>query len=202
MQDAPELNSSIENMDKPQHDNMISLAENYHNIVCKDHSCIIYEKPIPLFQFALEPVIGVAKYKNIVNYSPEFGSYFFVWVPQTNENLFLKTGFIIQKIDEGNEQVEIIKIPLQIQYLFNGSKFQPKFSGGFNFLKLNYSNYENQLAHTFCLNTGFISKLSKNISFSTNLNFDIVPIGMTFMNNYYGISLISYSINLGVYIKL
>jgi hypothetical protein len=37
---------------------MIKLSEEYHNMVCKDRSCIIYEKKIKNFKFNTGPVIG------------------------------------------------------------------------------------------------------------------------------------------------
>lgn len=201
MQDAPELLSNIEKIGKPQHDNMISLAENYHNIVCKDHSCIIYEKPIPLFQFAIEPVLGIAKYKDYNNFLAEFGGNFYIWVPQTSENLFLKTGVIFQRINEQGEKLDILKIPLQIQYLYHARKFQPKASFGFNFMKIS-SGSDYTFYHTISLNAGFNYEITKCMSFSTTFNSDFRTLSEYFMSNNSNNRLISYSLDLGIYIKL
>jgi hypothetical protein len=47
MHDAPDLKSSITNIGEPGHKNLIRLAENYNNEMCKDEPCIIYEKNNP-----------------------------------------------------------------------------------------------------------------------------------------------------------
>ncbi len=36
MKDAPEFHSRIQSMKKPKHQNLIKLAEDYHNVVCED----------------------------------------------------------------------------------------------------------------------------------------------------------------------
>ena len=46
MKDVPELQSKIQSVKKPEHRNLIKLAENYHNAVCEEEKCIIYEKPL------------------------------------------------------------------------------------------------------------------------------------------------------------
>lgn len=201
MQETPELRESIEKMGKPQHDNMISLAENYHNIVCKDQSCVIYEKPIPLFQFAIEPVFGVAKYTIFKNFLAEFGSNLYIWIPQTSENLFLKTGVVYQRINELGEKYNIFKIPLQIQYLYHAKKFQPKASFGFNFMKITSAD-DQTLYNTLSLNAGFNYEITKHISLSTTFNTDFAPLSKYFLSNSKNNRLLSYSLDLGLYINL
>jgi len=53
MQDAPSLRGRINKMKKPEHKNLVKLAEDYHNIVCKDEKCVIYEKKVPFSGFTL-----------------------------------------------------------------------------------------------------------------------------------------------------
>ena len=47
MQNAPELQSRIESIEKPDHNNLTKLAEDYHNTSCEVDKCVIYEKQIP-----------------------------------------------------------------------------------------------------------------------------------------------------------
>lgn len=54
MQDAPEFKSRIESITKPDHQNLIKLAEDYHNTVCKDEECVIYQKSVPLIKILPE----------------------------------------------------------------------------------------------------------------------------------------------------
>ena len=55
MQDYPEIFSKIESLQKPDQAPLIRLAEKYHNGVCPDEMCVVYEKKLPLIHFALEP---------------------------------------------------------------------------------------------------------------------------------------------------
>jgi hypothetical protein len=50
MQDAPNLQSKINDIKKPGHQNLIKLAEDYHNAVCEGEKCIIYAKSAPLIK--------------------------------------------------------------------------------------------------------------------------------------------------------
>lgn len=59
MQDVPSFQSSIEKMGKPDHRSLVKIAENYHNKVCKDASCIIYEKKAPVLKISFEIAGGV-----------------------------------------------------------------------------------------------------------------------------------------------
>ena len=68
MQDAPEFQSQINKVKKPEHKSLIDLAEDYHNFVCEGEECIIYEKKLPLIKVDLEPVIGLIIYKNEISF--------------------------------------------------------------------------------------------------------------------------------------
>lgn len=201
MQDAPSLLSKIEKTGEPEHSNMINLAKDYHNTVCKDHACIIYEEPVPLFRFAIEPIIGIAKYKFINNSISNIGGNVYVWVPQTSENIFLKTGFTYQRLDEQEDNFEILKFPIQIQYMYHAHKFQPKVSFGYNFMQINYANnYE--LNHLTCLNAGFNYEFTKKVSLSTTLNSEYTTLSKVFLSRETSMTLMSYTLDLGLYIKL
>lgn len=49
-QDAPQLKSDLTKINKPQYDNMIKLARDYHNSVCDNESCIIYQEESKVFK--------------------------------------------------------------------------------------------------------------------------------------------------------
>ena len=51
--DYPGFASEIESTIKPRHTNLVRLGEKYHNYVCKDRACIIYNKRSP-FKFSVE----------------------------------------------------------------------------------------------------------------------------------------------------
>ncbi len=72
MQDAPEFQSRIENLKKPGHKGLIKLAEDYHNVVCKDEQCVIYEKPVPFIKIKPEVFVGMNKYLNVRDFFSQF----------------------------------------------------------------------------------------------------------------------------------
>lgn len=63
MQDAPDFQSRIAKMNKPKKRWLIELAEDYHNRVCKDEACIIFEKKLPFLKVNLEFVAGITNNK-------------------------------------------------------------------------------------------------------------------------------------------
>ena len=62
MRDASDFQNQIKAIKKPNHDNLIKLAENYHKKVCIDEECIIYEKKLPFVKFSIEPYWGITQY--------------------------------------------------------------------------------------------------------------------------------------------
>jgi len=121
MIDAPELTGKIEDTNLGRK-SLINISKEYHNMVCKDHSCITYEKKIvkPLIQVGVvadynytdlierditiydEDVIihstaGIFEDEFSKSYSPAIGlsvKYFF---PGSNNKIFLKYENLILK---------------------------------------------------------------------------------------------------------
>ena len=54
----------IAGIKKPEHHNLIKLAKDYHNLVCDDEKCIIYEKKRPLSSINPELVGGIIRYND------------------------------------------------------------------------------------------------------------------------------------------
>ena len=92
MNDAPEFQKRISSVKKPDHQNLINLAEDYnnavccifmklwfwinhqnliklaedyHNAVCEGEQCIVYEKKQPFLKVNLEGVAGVINFENV-----------------------------------------------------------------------------------------------------------------------------------------
>jgi hypothetical protein len=197
MKDVPELQSRIANIEQPDHNSLIKLAEDYHHKICKDESCIIYEKKSPLIQFSVEPLAGVTKFipdflklGTVIDY----GANIYLKATRTSENLYFKTGIIISS----NDTMRIYKLPLQIQYLYPNAKFRPKVSFGIN---LNFQNFNSKYVQTdlsnswqFCL--GFIYKLANHSYFSANVYTDFYSVGPI------KYKLLSYSFIGGLYFEL
>jgi hypothetical protein len=201
MQDAPDFHARISRLKKLEHRDLIKLAEDYHNAVCKGEKCIIYEKKSPFIKLSIEPFWGLTRYNGYNKFINELGSYIYICAARTNEMVYVKTGIIYHKISEEGDHLKIYKIPLQIQYLYSSYRFMPKASFGFNFLTIKLDEYKN-IGHTLSLNVGFNYKINKSISLSTGFNSDYTPLSRVMMERDFKFSIISYSFNAGLYIEL
>lgn len=179
MQDAPEFQSRIQMLGKPEHNNLIKLAEKYHNTVCTGEECIIYEKKQPFFKVNFEMVVGV---KNYIQKDYSIGEYYFTtgviahfWMPRVNEKLYFKTGVIYSQVEGDNEGLSYhIKIPTHIEYFApNSYLIRPHISVGL--MSPSYSG-------------GIAIKINNmiNIGFQgwANFDFEVAPWIPTELDNY------------------
>lgn len=155
MQDAPEFQSRIQTIKKPEHKNLIRLAEDYHNSVCKDEKCIIYEKQLPPLKINLEIVSGIVKIEKVFGiradsiYAPGFvDKYYFqngiianFCLPRFDERWYFRTGLLFSRPKNENLKSYYIKVPVHVGYLapktfrirpsVSIGLFSPSYSGGF-----------------------------------------------------------------------
>lgn len=122
MQDAPNIQPKIKSVKKPEHWNLIKLAEQYHNAVCEDEKCIIYEKKQTSGKVILEVLGGTINYENIDNLNDKFyfqtGLLVHLWMPKSNEKLFFKTGFLYSHIEDAEKKIySYFKFPAHIGYI-------------------------------------------------------------------------------------
>ena len=66
MQDCPELKNEIKRT-KLDHKSLIKLSKDYHDIICKDNSCIIYERTVKPVQYKIIIDAGFRLHRNIKN---------------------------------------------------------------------------------------------------------------------------------------
>jgi len=202
MQDANGLQQEILNLKKPGHHNLITLATDYHNAVCNGDKCIIYEKRLPPFKVGLEFTGGMLFIKD-----PILGNYKFsqagiiahIWMPMISENLFLKTGVLLEtgvllKPAEYPDQVlSGTQIPIQVEYVYPHGIIRPKFAVGTNlpFMSLD-------------MTPGVNIKLTKWLSLSANFNMGFIP-GYKYGDNdtaYAKVLIFSRTFSTGLYMKL
>lgn len=201
MQDTPEFQSRIDSLKKPDHQNLIKLAEDYHNALCEGEKCIIYEKGYSSTNVTFEPFWGLTKYKGYDKSINELGGYLYLWAPRVNEKLFFKTGLVYQKISEDSWYLKIFKIPVQFQYMNMANKLQPKVSFGINYINLNFNEYK-YFGRTLSLNVGLNYKIDNFVSLSISFNTDYTSIIDVIMNEDLKFDLVSYTINIGLLIDL
>jgi len=140
LKDAPQLYNEI---DKSQldHKSLIKIAKDYQNVVCKDESCLIYEKKTKSkIGLAISSVIGTYKYYSASELGKtkwnkigllSYGITLEVSLPQLNERIGFKPSLLYGKSKFSITDVETkyvsvsssystsdIEIPLMIQYKF------------------------------------------------------------------------------------
>lgn len=172
MQDAPGFQTRIAKMEKPNRENLIKLSKDYHNIVCKDNACIIYEKKLPALIVELDIIGGLTYYRDpdILNKKSTFqpGILFRLGMPLTNEKLFIKSGLLFSNIESDFGKQKFYKIPLQLEYLYPIGIVRPKIGYGIDILNTS-------IDQTVSLITGLNIKLFKSIHIELNYEVNFIP---------------------------
>lgn len=201
MKDAPAFYDRINSLKSPEHQSLIKLAEDYHNAVCNDEECIIYEKSLPRIKISISPFVGFIQYKGYNQYVNELGSYIYFQAPRTNENLYYKTGLVFHKLSRKGKVLNVIEIPLQFQYLYSVYRLQPGISAGINVLGIMYKDKIN-VEHTLCLNANLDYKIYNRLYLTTGFNTEYTPLGNMVLNEGSKFDIISYSFDIGLKIDI
>jgi len=102
-QESPTISKSAENTSLT-HKSLIKITKDYHNAVCKDEACIIYEKKEPKIFVYLGPVIGANLYflsRVSNNFLPE--KYYFAdskWKTSFNPSIGVSFSFNLPSLNE------------------------------------------------------------------------------------------------------
>ncbi|MBN1597553.1 MAG: hypothetical protein JW894_04625 [Bacteroidales bacterium] len=193
MQDAPDFQTKIESIDKPNHKNLTNLAKDYHNKVCEEgEECVVYEKKETQIRVNPEIVAGVIFYSNVEDFyneeddnvavAPVVGAILNLWIPGESEKLFLKAGCLFNE--------KSIQFPLQIEYKYPGKIIQPRIAIGVNiFMPLHQT-----VAFMGGLNIRMMEKLYWSVAYNIDFTpYDSFPISFK--------ELYSQSVLTGMYIK-
>ncbi|NJM16226.1 MAG: hypothetical protein HC896_13380 [Bacteroidales bacterium] len=204
--DAVGFNKAV-NIHKPDHNNLIKFAEDYHNTVCLDEKCIIYQKDVPFIKASFELQYGQTyfskKYIDADVHTSEIGLGIYFWMPRMSERFYFKTGINHCELNDEGEKLIYKVIPTQIQYQYPHYKLVPKLFFGFN----NYIYDVNLLYWTLTPGTGLDYKFSKRFSLTSSFYTEFVPLAFRVgeilsISDEESISLISYSFRLGLRIDL
>ncbi len=131
MRDADNFTDRINAVRKPGHINLINLAQDYHEQICEDYECIIYERLRPIIKVNLEGLLGLANYKILEPTSnsifPQFGAFAYIRSPRINERIFLSTGLLYARVENSEgRKISDFDYHLQIGYEWpNLSKLRP-----------------------------------------------------------------------------
>lgn len=197
MQDAPDFQSRIAKIGKPEHYSLIKLAEDYHNTLCKDIKCIVFEKKVPFLKIAFEPFFGFGEFNRTYSDIGSFysvGANILLWGPKLNEKVYFKTGLVYSKYNKGH----FYKFPLQIQYIFPLKRIRPTVSIG---LDLYYNHL--YIGSTLHISGGFIYKIRGRTFFSTSISSEfpsIIILAIDDSKMRFGV--FAYSLNVGLHYTL
>lgn len=193
MQDAPELQSRIQSVKKPEHRTLVKLAENYHNTVCEGEQCIIYEKKVPLIKIFPELTSGVINFSNVADLHDKFymhtGIIGHIWMPRTSENLYFRTGVLFSQLEFEGKKTNFYKIPVQLEYIYPKGIFRPRVAYGLNI----YSPIHESVS----FNLGGNIKLSESFFLSATSDIEFNPTILILPKN-----LLSYSLQVGLFMNI
>ncbi|MCF8228536.1 MAG: hypothetical protein K9G58_01165 [Bacteroidales bacterium] len=134
--DAPQLEDQIQNINQPTHKKMIRFGESYHNMVCKDEECIIYEKRMPWAIIVEASVQNTHYRKKLIgdeNIWPFVGVNAYFMNPRFSEKGFFGIG-VLKMLDppESMDFISSFKIPISYSYIHPKNGFSPTIRGSFN----------------------------------------------------------------------
>jgi hypothetical protein len=182
---APQLQTRIEAMQKPERSSLIKLAEDYHNIVCADEACVIYKKAAPLFGMYIEPVGAITKFKeqnNLLSKHTFIGGLIgHIWLPRNNEKLFFRTGVLVTQIEINDHTRTIYKFPLHLEYIYPKGTIRPTASYGVNYYSNNY--------HTVSVNLGTNVKILPNTFLRSSAEVEMDQVALILPKKYFAYSL-------------
>lgn len=195
MQDAPAMQSRIANMGKPSHDNLTKLAKDYHNIVCKDESCVIYVKKEPFVKVNLEIIGGIGHYpvysKSSLFIQP--GILTNIWMPRVNEKFYFRAGMLYSNF----ESDDVFKIPLMVEYVYPKGTVTPKLAYGITIYRVS-GEFFTIIAHSVAFMGGINIKLWESLCLVINYDLDFNPMVISILPR----SILSQSVSAGIIFKL
>lgn len=193
MEDVPKLQSEIKGIRKPGHQNLIKIAEDYHNAVCDGEKCIIYEKSAPLIKILPELIGGVIKYFNVEDLDDKFylhtGFIGHIWMPRSSEKMYFRTGVLFSQLDVDGDKSNFFKIPCQLEYIYPKGIVRPRIAYGLNFYIPSYRTVSFDIGANIKLSESFFLSATSDIEFNHTMM--IVPK-----------SLLSYSLKLGLFLSI
>jgi len=188
--DCASIYSQIENLKKPDSKNLISITKAYHEAVCGENTCVVYKKQKLPLRIGFEPRVGLTRFRDDTSYSMQYGGLFYIWLPESNENLYFKFGFLYSERDNN---ISMYKIPLQFEYVYPNKIIRPKFGLGLNAYTLKNPTYTEEKALTLAASGGFLLRLSDFAYMDFNIETDILQ--FTYESEFF----ISHSFGMGVF---
>lgn len=198
MKDAPDFQQKIKAVEEVDHKALILLGESYHNTVCDEEKCIIYEKPKPSFKIIPEIVVGAIDFaEDQYELNLQTGIITHIWLPRLNERVYIRTGLLYaeQKPIEYSSKaqrdkiISLLKIPVQIEYIYPSGTIRPRLAYGINYYRPNN--------HSVSLNLGTNIRLSDTFHLSATTDLECKPVMVLLPKKGF-----AYSFHAGLFINL
>jgi hypothetical protein len=168
--DCPDLFDKIERIKKPELKNMITITKDYHDEVCGENSCIIYKKSRLPVKIGIQPRLEITRDKIFSGSFTQYGAVLSLWLPQTNEKLYFKTGYLYSNPENS---YTMYKIPIQFEFVSAEKIIRPKFDVGFNYYKFKNQEFE-LMQFTFAPAAGVLIRASRYLYFDIDFETDLI----------------------------
>jgi hypothetical protein len=170
MQDAPQLQSRIKYLEKPEHHNLIELAEDYHNTLNQEEKPIIYERQLPSIRILPEIITGATKYSDFEDLKDKLhfniGVIGHIWMPKISEKIYFRTGLIFSQLEFENEKYLYYQIPFQLEYIYPKGTFRPRLAYGLNLYYPLYSSVSFNIGTNIQFTEKFFLSATTDIEFN------------------------------------
>jgi hypothetical protein len=182
LQDSKEILPQIEAIAKPQHRELINLVEDYHNLVCKDKRCLIYDKGAPFLWLSLEPFFGIGKMQFSDKAHYIYGIY--TNLQSSYEKAYFRTGLVHYEYDMPMSEdfvggtISVGQIPLQVHYLIGNAWIKPRLGIGYDLMLITIKTEDAKYKPanlTPNLNLGVLIKISNFVELSMGSNVQRTP---------------------------
>ena len=194
MQDWPQAPKVTADLEKPRHDNLIRLLEQYHAALGSAETFDVLEKGTSLIALTAEMVGEYTRYNDndlevSVEDYPRVGVLAHIWMPRVNRKLYFRTGVLYSKFTLNGVSRTYYKFPVQLEYIYPSGTIRPRISYG--------PNFTNLIASTVSGHIGAMARLGKRayLTAGYEIEFDeeyvVIPV-----------AILSHSVSVGFAVRL
>lgn len=167
--ETPELEKQINTLRKPNEKNLIKIAQNYHNAVCDDEQCIIYERKQTEKKIELEITASILWLGFDKDYLSGMGIVANIEANRYLKHLYLRTGIIYGRLVR-TKITSMLKLPVQAVYIVNSRHVQPKIAAGVNICGIHNNN---QFAFEYLNSVMVGANIDTSKKLSISLGYDL-----------------------------
>ncbi|MBB3700107.1 hypothetical protein KMW28_14950 [Flammeovirga yaeyamensis] len=173
------VKKKIEYLENPSTSSLTNITEQYHNESCGENSCVVYRKDKGKLNVSIAPTMGYMVYPTIKTQYNNVGALLYLWLPNSSEHLYVRTGFIygyeVEKDEATTEYGDLAIIPIQFEYRFGKGVINPRLNLGFNYYHVP-STRKNDLA--FSGGAGLNVNVTKRFSLFGEIQTDILVMSL------------------------